>query len=164
MESVQKYLKITGRFRKGLRNSFSSVSQGLRNDPTAWFNCLQMAITSLFRLWFAHYLKCWTPDFPSFEMIYSMYTMDSTKCSKFVLQLLSFWISHNMRRFLIAMRNCWLLDFFCDSLPSISLLAWKPICKVWKNSPSFLACFNGQKATKNTKTSQKLIRNICKGP
>ena len=31
-----------------------------------------------------------------------------------------------------------------------------------QNSPSFLACFNDKKATKNTKTCQKLISN--KGP
>ena len=30
-----------------------------------------------------------------------------------------------------------------------------------QNSPSFFACFNDQKATKNTKTSQKLISNPC---
>ena len=123
----------------------SWISKSFRNDHPTWCSCLQMTITSSFYFWFAHHLKRWTPDFPSFEMIYGMYTMDSTKCSKFFLQLLSFWISHNMRRFLIAMRNCWLLDFFFDSLPSISWLAWKPISKVWKNSPSFLACFNGKK-------------------
>ena len=85
--------------------------KGLRNDPLAWCSCLQMAITSSFQLWFAHCLKHWTPDFLTFEMIYSMYAMDSRKCSKFVLQMLSFWISHSMRRFHIAMRNCFMLDF-----------------------------------------------------
>ena len=30
-----------------------------------------------------------------------------------------------------------------------------------QNSPSFFACFNDKKATKNTKTSQKLISNPC---
>ena len=30
-----------------------------------------------------------------------------------------------------------------------------------QNSPSFFACFNDKKATKNTKTSQKLISNHC---
>ena len=30
-----------------------------------------------------------------------------------------------------------------------------------QNSPSFLACFNDQIATKNTKTCQKLISNPC---
>ena len=31
--------------------------------------------------------------------------------------------------------------------------------RIAQNSPSFFACFNDQKATKNTKTSQKLISN-----
>ena len=83
----------------------------LRNSFSAWCSCLQMAITSSFQLRFAHYFKRWTLDFPSFETIYSMYTIDSKKCSKFVLQLLSFWISHNMRRFRIAMQNGFMLDF-----------------------------------------------------
>ena len=30
-----------------------------------------------------------------------------------------------------------------------------------QNSPSFFACFNDKKATKNTKTNQKLISNPC---
>ena len=30
-----------------------------------------------------------------------------------------FGISHAMRKFRIAMQNCWLLDFFSDSLPCI---------------------------------------------
>ncbi|RVW81643.1 Retrovirus-related Pol polyprotein from transposon RE2 [Vitis vinifera] len=46
-----------------------------------------MAITSSFQLRFANRLKRWTPDFPRFEMIYSMYIMDSRKCSKFVLKV-----------------------------------------------------------------------------
>ena len=90
-----------------------------------------------------------------------------------VLQLLKFLlISH-------AMRNCWLLDFFSDSLPCIldwlgkglwSSKAWifhvieLQLALPWttQSSPSFLACFNDKKATKNTKTCQKLISN--KGP
>ena len=57
------------------------VSQ-LRNFRSTWCTCLQTAITSSFHFWFAHCLKCWTPDFLSFEMMYSMYKMDSSKCSK----------------------------------------------------------------------------------
>ena len=76
----------------------------MRNSFSTWCGCLQMAITSSVQLWFAHRLKCWTLDFPRFEKIYSMYTMDSRKCSKFFLQLLSFWISYSMR-------NCFMLDF-----------------------------------------------------
>ena len=83
--------------------------------------------------------------------------------------------------FRIAMQNCWLLDFFSDSLPCIldwlgkglwSSKAWilhvieLQLAFPWttQSSPSFLACFNDKKATKNTKTSQKPISNICKGP
>ena len=32
---------------------------------------------------------------------------------------------------------------------------------ITQNSPSFFACFNDKKATKNTKTSKKLISNPC---
>ena len=83
--------------------------------------------------------------------------------------------------FCIAMWNSWLLDFFSDSLPCIldwlgkglwSSKAWilhlieLQLALPWttQSSPSFLACFNDKKATKNTKTSQKPISNICKGP
>ncbi|RVW95436.1 hypothetical protein CK203_028714 [Vitis vinifera] len=54
-----------------------------------------MAITSSFQLRFANRLKCWTPDFPSFETIYSMYIMDSRKCSKFVLKVKSTYFGSN---------------------------------------------------------------------
>ena len=47
---------------------------------------LQTVITSLFQLWFAHYLKCWIPDF-LFEMIYSLPKIDFKKCSKFASNL-----------------------------------------------------------------------------
>ena len=87
----------------GLRK-FRKAEKGLRNSFSTWCSCLQMAITSSFQLRFAHRLKSWTPDFPSFEKIYSMYIMNSRKCSKFVLKLLHFWISHSMR-------NCFMLDF-----------------------------------------------------
>ena len=86
----KKYLKI-----KNLIESVANISdyidgfRKLRNCPSAWCSCLPMAITSSFQLRFAHRLKRWTPDFPIFEKIYSMYKMDSIKCSKYVLQLLS---------------------------------------------------------------------------
>ena len=75
-----------------LRNFRKLISQ-LRNFRSAWCDCLQMAITSSFQLRFAHCLKRWTPDFPRFKTIYSVYKMDSRKFSKCVLQLLSSWIS-----------------------------------------------------------------------
>ena len=60
----------------------------LRNCPSSWCSWIPMAITSSFQLQFAHRLKFWTSDFPSFEKIYGMYKMDPRKCSKCVLQLL----------------------------------------------------------------------------
>ena len=65
----------------------SWISKSFRNDPSAWCNCLPMAITSSFQLWFAHCLKRWTPDFPIFETIYSMYKMDAETCSKIFLKV-----------------------------------------------------------------------------
>ena len=41
-----------------------------------------MAVTYSFQLQIAHRLKHWILDFPSFEMVYSMYKMDFGKCSK----------------------------------------------------------------------------------
>ncbi|RVW43570.1 hypothetical protein CK203_107090 [Vitis vinifera] len=43
----------------------------LLNCLSTWCGCLPMAIISSFQLRFAHRLKHWTPDFPSFEMLYS---------------------------------------------------------------------------------------------
>ena len=165
-----KYLKITWRFRKSdmelqkfrkwiwLVRNFSIWIWLLRNSFSAWCSRLQMAITSSFQLWFAHYLKHWSPDFPSFKIIYSMYTMNSIKCSKFVIQLLSFWISHSHAKLLHV--GFLSLFFFFASLDWLGNL----LPRVVQNSSSFLACFDDQKATKNTKTSQKLISNTCKGP
>ena len=81
-------------------------------------------------------------------------------------------ISYAMWKFCIAMRNCWLLDFFSDSLPCIhdwlgkglwSSKAWifhvieLQLALPWttQSSPSFLACFNDKKATK----TPKLVKN-----
>ena len=65
----------------------SWISKSFRNDPPTWCSCFQMAITSSFQLQFSHHIKRWTPNFPSFKTIYSMYIMDSTKSSKFVLKV-----------------------------------------------------------------------------
>ena len=122
-----------------------------------------------------------------FWLIYSAFGF--TRCEKFwhrvpnsffsvllsVLQLVL------LLAFSIAMRNCWMLDLFSDSLHLaylIDLAKAMRLSKTWilhvfelqlalpwttQNSPSFLVRFNDQKAIKNTKTCQKLIRNICKG-
>ena len=65
----------------------SWISKSFRNGLLALHSYLQMVITSSFQLRFVHCLKCWTLDFPRFEMIYSMYKMDSVMCSKFVLKV-----------------------------------------------------------------------------
>ena len=49
------------------------------------------------------------------------------RCAKFIFLSLALYlatctpigISHAVRKFCIAMRNCWMLDFFSDSLPCI---------------------------------------------
>ena len=43
---------------------------------------LQTAITSSFQLQIVYRLKCWTPDFPSFETRYRMHNLSSSKCFK----------------------------------------------------------------------------------
>ena len=71
----------------------SQLISQLQNFCSALCGCLQTAITSSFELQFAHRLKCWTPNFPSFEMKYSIHQMESRKCSKSVQHFLSSWIS-----------------------------------------------------------------------
>ena len=137
-------------FRKG-----RLISQQ-RNFPTAWCGCLQMAITSLFQLQFAHCLKRWTADFPSFKTTYSMDEMDSRKCSKYVQHFLSSWILHV--RFLSLFS---LLAFMiCFWKRIIELQSLGSSCKWASNCfamdsielSSILDCFGDQKAIKNTKT------------
>ena len=64
----------------------SWISKSFWNGPSTLHSCLQMAITSSFQLRFVHYLKHWTPNFPSFEKTYSTSKMDSRNFSKFVLK------------------------------------------------------------------------------
>ena len=72
---------------------FRKLILQLQNFLSTWCNCLQMAITSSFQLWFAHRLKRLTHDFSSFETIYIMCKMDSRKCLKCVLRFLYSWVS-----------------------------------------------------------------------
>ena len=65
----------------------SRILKSFRNDPSTLCSCFQMAITSLFQIWFAHHLKRWTLDFPSFKTLYNMYKMDSRKHPKFALKI-----------------------------------------------------------------------------
>ena len=84
----------------------SWISKSFRNDPPAWCSCLQMAITSSFQLWFTHRLKSWTPNFLRFKTIYSMYTMNSIKYSKFFFKVRVY----NAIRFLSSKFQCsWIL-------------------------------------------------------
>ena len=110
-ESVANIWEYTSGFRKLKHDLWKfcklkvSISQGKvdfaswvlwfrssRNCLSTWCSCLQMAITSSFQLRFAHHLKHLTFDFLIFEKIYSIYKMDSRKCLKCVLQMLSSWI------------------------------------------------------------------------
>ena len=60
---------------------FQMVSR-LRNSRSALRACLQTTITSSFQLQIVYRLKCWTPDFPSFETRYRMHNLSSRKCFK----------------------------------------------------------------------------------
>ena len=82
------------------------ISQ-LRNWPSAWCDWLSIAITSSFQLQFVHCLKRWISNFSSFETTYSMYEMDSNKCSKSVQQLLSYWILHVRFLSLLSLLASW---------------------------------------------------------
>ena len=99
-----------------------------------------------------------------------------------VLQLLLLLISHRHAKLLHV--GFLPLVFFLTSLIGLATYcqAWQRAMKCSKtrilyvfelqralswiaqNFPSFFACFNNQKATKNTKTSQKLISNPCQVP
>ena len=67
------------------------------------------------------------------------------------------------------LRNCWMVDLFCDFLPCILVWLWQRVMKlqslvsswIWastcfsitiQRSPSFLDCFSDKKVMKNTKT------------
>ena len=70
--------------------------RSLLNCLSTWCGCFPMAIISSFQLRFAHRLKHWTPDFPSFKTIYCMYKMDSRKFLEMcpiVALLLNFFMS-----------------------------------------------------------------------
>ena len=130
-------------------------SQGLISH-SAWCDLILMAITSSFELRFIHRLKCWIPDFPSFETTYSMNEMNSRKCSKCVQELLFSWILHV--RFLSLLS---LLAFLiCFWQRTIKLQSLGSSCK-WASNffamdfieiSSILDCFGGQNTIKNTKT------------
>ena len=91
LRNFRKLISQLQNFRK--ERLISQLISQLRNFRSTWCGCFQMAITSSFQLRFTHCLKHWTSNFPSFETTYSMHKMDSKKCLKCILQLLSSWIS-----------------------------------------------------------------------
>ena len=109
--SVTNIWKHSGRFRRRARWQQNFVAKGwfrsLRNWPSTWCDWLPMALTSSFQLRFAHRLKRWIADFPSFETTYSMHQMDSRKCSKSVKQLMSSWILHVRFLSLLSSLHSW---------------------------------------------------------
>ena len=110
----------------------SWISKSFRNDPLTWCSCLQMTITSSFQLQFAHRLKFWTPKFPRFKMIYSMYKIDSGKCSKFVLKVrvyvtIRFWVLN-----FHATESCFMPHFPCFfCLLSYSIMVISHLPNAW---------------------------------
>ena len=87
-----------------------------------------------------------------------------------ILQLLLFLISHAMWNFCIAMRKCWLLDFFLWFSFLHLWLAWQPISKLGKglwSAPkleffmylSFNLHCHGFELLKTLKLAKKIISN-----
>ena len=141
---------------KGWFRSKHLVISQLRNWPLAWCDWLLMAITFSFQLRFAHSLKRWIPDFPSFEKTYSMHEMDSRKFSKCVQQLLSSWILHvrflSLFSLLAFMICLWQRIIKLQSLDSSCKWASNCFAKDSIELSSILDCFDDQNTIKNTKT------------
>ena len=125
-----------------------------------------MAITSSFQLRFKSCLKRWIDDFPSFETTYSIYELDSKKCSKCVQQLLSSWILHV--RFvslfsLLALMICfWQRTIKLQSLGFSCKWASNCFAMDSKELSSILDCFGDQNTIKNTKTYTIWLETIAK--
>ena len=149
---LQKFRKLNWWFRN------------LRNCLSVWCGCLPMAITSSFQLRFTHRLKRWTPDFPSFECI--KWTLGSTLNVSFSCSPLEFLHVRFLYLFILL---AFLIGFGKGLQSSKSWILHVnelPFALPWtiQSSLSFLDCFGDEKAIKNTKTCQELIRNICDGP
>ena len=126
-----------------------------RSDST-WCDWLPMALTSSFQLRFAHQLKHWISDFPSFEKKYSMHEMDSKKCSKSVQQFLSSWILH-VRFISLLSLLAFMICFWHRTIKLQSLgysCKWASNCFAMDSIElsSILDCFGDQNTIKNTKT------------
>ena len=125
-----------------------------------------MALTSSFQLQFAHYLKRWIADFPSFEMTYSMHNLGSRKCSKSNWQWLSSRMLHG--RFisflpLLAFMIClWQRTLKLQSFGSSCFWAFHCFAMDSKELSSISHCFGDQIINKNTKTYTIWLEMIAK--
>ena len=81
-------------------NWISNSQVEFQNGPSTLCGCIQIAITSLFQLQFAHCLKCWTLDFLSLKIINSIPKLNFRKYSKFFLKAI-----------LYATTRFWVLNF-----------------------------------------------------
>ena len=134
MESVQKYLKIT-------QEDFCKACEILhrvRNEIfTVLLSVLQLVLFLAFRMLCENFTQpCEIAGCQISSLIlFLAYLIDLAKATK----LSKTWILHVLELQLA--------------------LPWTT-----QSSPSFLACLNDEKAIKNTKTCQELIRNTCNGP
>ena len=169
MESVQKYLKIIGRFLKACENFARGCEIHFPQfRKKAWENFARgCEIHSHFRKACEILQDC---EIPSSQP-------RSLSCT-----LYSSWAFRKFAKF--SQRGCEIVECQIPSLILflaylIDLAKASKLSKTWilhviqlqlalswttQSSPSFLACFNDKKAIKNTKTCQKLISENCKGP
>ena len=108
----------------------SWISKSFWNDLSALCSCLQFAITSSFQLQFAHCLKFWTPKFPRFKMIYSMYKIEFGKYSKFFLKFrvhvtTRFWVLNYHTAWWILLQASFPM-FYCLLSYSIMVISHLP--------------------------------------
>ena len=130
-KSVANIWKHSGEFRrrtKWLRN-FADKQDGceiisqpkadfatLQNWLSAWSDLLPMALTSSFQVQFMNHLKRWIVDFLIFKKTYSMYKLDSMKCSK------SGWNDYH--------QECFMADILFTSPPCIPDCLWQRTLKL----------------------------------
>ena len=127
----EKIVIYTGRFRRPCEISHLVVSQGMRNCPS-----LNPAAAP--PLDFSCYAKLLHVGFLPLVFFLASLIGLATYCQAWKRAMKCF-KTHILHVFELQLALPWIAQ----------------------NSPSFFACFNDQKATKNTKTSQKIISNPC---
>ena len=185
--SKAKYLKkcwsqISGSFRRisrrckravKFRSMKDTISQpkadfaALQNLPSAWSDRLPMAVTPLFQLRIAHYLKHWIANFPIFETTYSMHKLSSRKHSKSDWQWLSSGMLHG--RFLFASPPCipdllMAKDFKASKLWFFMFLSFSLLCHGFQRTLLNLRLLWWSNNYQKHQNLHNLIRNDCKGP